>query len=566
MKKPSAQIIITGGVVTLVLTTAFIFFISVRQADQVKDTGQKVEQTRELIHHTQRLIMSALDNETGSRGFVITGDDSFLEPLFRANAVIEQEILWLQANQNLTDNQKYLIDSLNHYIKIRRHFSDSMISVRRTKGLPALVTMVQEGVGKSYTDKIRELGLELENAEQQILDQRRKRNEKTITNLNVILFSVLGILLMVGLFSLYVLKTDIHKQELSERKFRALLDAAPDATVIVDEGGVIRMINQQAERLFGYTKEEMIGKRVEMLIPEALRGRHKDHRSGYADAPRVRMMGVGMELQALKKDGNLFPVAISLSPIRTAEGMMVSASVRDITESKDLEWNLRKSNEELEAFTYSVSHDLRAPLRSITGFTSILETEYANKLDGEALRITSVIKTNALRMGNLIDDLLGFSRMGRKELVKLPMDMEICVKEIVSEISNQPGHTHIQFQLEPLPTLKADANTMRQVWINLISNAVKYSSKQETPFIQIGYYKQPGQHVFFVKDNGVGFDMKYSDKLFKVFQRLHNHNDFEGTGVGLALVQKIVSKHGGRVWAEGEPDKGARFYFSLGVE
>jgi light-regulated signal transduction histidine kinase (bacteriophytochrome) len=224
---------------------------------------------------------------------------------------------------------------------------------------------------------------------------------------------------------------------------------------------------------------------------------------------------------------------------------------------------LEALNKELEAFSYSISHDLRAPLRGIVGFVTILEEDYSSRLDDEAKRITGVIRSNTLKMGRLIDDLLTFARMGRKDIEKTVISTEAMIQEVVREIAPEDKNGHIQWVIGPLPDVTGDINAMRQVWINLISNAVKYSANKETPRIEIGFIALEGENVFFVKDNGVGFDEKYKDKLFKVFQRLHSAEDFEGTGVGLAIVEKIVSKHGGRVWAKAEVGKGACFYFSL---
>ena len=218
----------------------------------------------------------------------------------------------------------------------------------------------------------------------------------------------------------------------------------------------------------------------------------------------------------------------------------------------------------MEAFTYSVSHDLRAPLRGIIGFTAILEEDYSSKLDKEAKRITSVIKSNTLKMGHLIDDLLAFSRMGKQEITKTQINTQTMVNEIVDDLMLQnKRNININWNIHTLPFINADMNTLRQVWINLVSNAIKYSGNKETPFIEIGSGSRDGQIIFYVKDNGVGFDEQYKHKLFKVFQRLHGAEEFEGTGVGLALVEKIVSRHAGKVWAEGKPGEGACFYFSL---
>ncbi len=220
-------------------------------------------------------------------------------------------------------------------------------------------------------------------------------------------------------------------------------------------------------------------------------------------------------------------------------------------------------NKELEAFSYSVSHDLRAPLRGVMGFTTLLEEHYGNNLDDEAKRITSVIKANALKMGDLIDDLLNFSRMGRHDIVKTNIQIQEMVKEVIAGFEPENKNNVIKWNIGTLPPITGDVNTIKQVWVNLISNAIKYSGRKDQSIIEIGSFMHDGQTAFFVKDNGVGFDERYKDKLFKVFQRLHSSREFEGTGVGLAIVEKIISKHGGNVWAEAAVDKGASFYFSL---
>jgi len=224
---------------------------------------------------------------------------------------------------------------------------------------------------------------------------------------------------------------------------------------------------------------------------------------------------------------------------------------------------LESVNRELESFSYSVSHDLRAPLRAIIGFTAILEEDYTDKLDQEAMRITTVIKKNTVKMGQLIDDLLAFSRISRQDVAKTNLNMTSIVNEVKDDLSTQYDISKIQWAIQPLPTITANTNLIRQVWVNLMSNAVKYSSKKENPYIEIGSFLKDKQTAFFVRDNGVGFDQKYSDKLFKVFQRLHKTEEFEGTGIGLALVEKIVARQGGDVWVDAEPGKGACFYFSL---
>lgn len=226
---------------------------------------------------------------------------------------------------------------------------------------------------------------------------------------------------------------------------------------------------------------------------------------------------------------------------------------------------LEALHNEMEAFSYTVSHDLRAPLRGIIGFTAILEEKYSSQLDDEAKRLTGIIKKNTLKMGNLIDDLLAFSKIGRNELVKHNIPTNEIVKEVIESLDPKHLNDKIKWNITALPDVTGDTNAIRQVWTNYISNAIKYSARKEQPVIEIGSWVHEGQTAFFVKDNGVGFDEQYKDKLFKVFQRLHSMAEFEGTGIGLAIVEKIISKHGGHVWVEAKEGEGAVFYFSLPV-
>jgi len=224
---------------------------------------------------------------------------------------------------------------------------------------------------------------------------------------------------------------------------------------------------------------------------------------------------------------------------------------------------LEKANKELEAFSYSVSHDLRAPLRAINGFSMILKEEYAAQLGDEANRLTDKIISNAKMMGQLIDDLIAFARLGRKDINHGRVDMNKIVHSVVAELTPQQSENKYCFRIYDLPACYADENLIRQVWVNLVSNAIKYSSKRSDPLIEIGAEKVKGVFQYYIKDNGVGFDMKYADKLFGVFQRLHNQSDFEGTGIGMALSKRIINYHNGGIWAEASPDKGATFYFSI---
>jgi PAS domain S-box-containing protein len=224
---------------------------------------------------------------------------------------------------------------------------------------------------------------------------------------------------------------------------------------------------------------------------------------------------------------------------------------------------LEAANKELEAFAYSVSHDLRAPLRAIDGFTRILMEDYASSLDAEGWRVCTVVRDETQRMGQLIDNLLAFSRLSRTQMQVAPIDMQALAQAVFHELTAPTDQARIDFRMTSLPPALGDLTLVRQVWVNLLANALKFSSRRDRAVIEVDYREAAGENTYLVRDNGAGFDMRYSDKLFGVFQRLHSEREFEGTGVGLAIVQRAVHRHGGRVWAEGEPDNGATLYFTL---
>jgi PAS domain S-box-containing protein len=342
-----------------------------------------------------------------------------------------------------------------------------------------------------------------------------------------------------------------------------LVDQSTDAIVSVDLEGRIFSWNLGAEKLHGFKKDEVVGK-----LPTDI-GITGFSEKEISDVIRqIRKAGTWQtEIDFYRKDGTVFFGAVNANIVKNQqqEATSVVFIVKDISRRKQLEEELKEKNEELEAFSYSVSHDLRAPLRGIIGFTTILEQEYSSQLDDEAKRITTIIKKNTRKMGDLIDDLLAFSKMGRHEMNKTGIDSNKMVEQVIMELELKTVLSHISWIIHPMQSLYADFSSMRQVWVNLLSNAVKYSAGRSKPKIEISSFQTQDGVVFRVQDNGVGFDPRYADKLFKVFQRLHGADEFEGTGVGLAIVEKIISRHGGRVWAEGTEDQGASFFFSLPV-
>jgi PAS domain S-box-containing protein len=371
----------------------------------------------------------------------------------------------------------------------------------------------------------------------------------------------------------------------SEGRVRAVLNSALSAVIVIDGEGRITDWNARAEKMFGWRATEAVGRELDSLIvPERYRELQRRGFAHFFTPKGALTLNVAFETRALRRDGSEFPVELSISPLESEKATSYCGFITDITERKRAEEEIRQlnaelerrvqartaqlesANKELEAFSYSVSHDLRAPLRHVDGFANLLGKHVGAALDDKGRRFLTTISDSAKKMGQLIDDLLVFSRMGRARLAVLPVDQDALVADVIRE--GRYEQKNIAWQIDPLPAVQGDLAMLRQVWSNLIENAVKYSGKNAHPVVAIGGGKdeEKAEYVFFVRDNGVGFDMAYADKLFGVFQRLHNPSDFEGTGIGLANVRRIVVRHGGRTWAEGKVNEGATFYFTLPVQ
>ena len=363
----------------------------------------------------------------------------------------------------------------------------------------------------------------------------------------------------------------------SEAKFRGLLESAPDGIVIVDGQGRIVLVNGQAEKMFGYRRDELLGRPVEVLLPDALREGHVAHRERYQAKPTTRPMGIGMDLAGRRRDGTEFPVEISLSPMQTDEGLLVTSVIRDVTARKQAESRIRALNEdlerrlaelsavnqELEAFSYSVSHDLRAPLRAIDGFSQALIEDYGERLDESAQDYLRRVRAATKRMAELIDDLLDLSRVTRREMQRERIDLSALATAVMAQLRRSDSARQVDVSIAPGLVAQGDPHLLRLVLENLLGNAWKFTSTTPDAHIELGATAGDGRPVYFVRDNGVGFDMAYGDKLFGAFQRLHAASEFPGTGIGLATVQRIIHRHGGRVWGEGAVGGGAAFYFTL---
>lgn len=375
----------------------------------------------------------------------------------------------------------------------------------------------------------------------------------------------------------------------------SLLDAASEVAIIAtDANGAITLFNRGAERMLGYTAAELVGRetpaRFHLAAEVEKRASELTEELGapvsgfrtFVTKPEIE----GQELREwtyVRRDGTWIGVSLVVTPVRSETGDITGylGIAQDITErqraeaqvralNQDLEGRvmertaqLENANKELEAFAYSVSHDLRAPLRAIDGFSRILLDEYPDKLDAEGQRYLNVVRANTTKMAQLIDDLLNFSRMGRREMAAAPVDMARLVQEVFDELQAAVPDRRLTLLVKDLAPTRGDHAMIQQVLVNLLSNAVKFTAVQAEAIIEVGCRRGTDENEYYVKDNGAGFDMQYQDKLFGIFQRLHSSKEFEGTGIGLAIVKRIVTRHGGRVWAEGKVHEGATIHFTL---
>ncbi|HTF03904.1 MAG TPA: ATP-binding protein [Bacteroidia bacterium] len=361
----------------------------------------------------------------------------------------------------------------------------------------------------------------------------------------------------------------------NEERFRAIFQNSADHIVLIAPDGKISMINHTAS---GTNKEELIGQNIYDL--ESVSSSRTFRPA--IESVFTQKVPAYFETKSSVGGKEIF-YSCTASPILNDDGTPRAAIVisRDITDRKKSEIEIRdlnaslerkvqertaelqEINKELESFSYSVSHDLRGPLRAINGFTMILQEELPKDVNDEIKDAMNEIVINARKMGKLIDELLEFSRLGKQQVSKTFFDMKDMFDTAISELKKSEKNNAVRFQVKELADTHGDRNMIKQVVVNLLSNAVKYSGKKPDPEVEIGSYPENGHTTYYVKDNGAGFDMAYYNKLFGVFQRLHRMDEFEGTGVGLAIVQRIITKHAGKVWAEGKVDEGATFYFSL---
>lgn len=350
---------------------------------------------------------------------------------------------------------------------------------------------------------------------------------------------------------------------LAESWLRPLLESAPNPMIVVDRGRKIALISRGAEQLFGYGREELIGCEIELLIPERFRAQHPPQVASFLQERRARALGVKSELFGRRKDGSEVAIEIGLDSIDAPGGPFTLASIVDITARRHGEDELRRASEDLQKFAYVAAHDLQEPLRMVASYTDLLAQRYQGKLDPRADKYIYYAVDGAKRMHRLIADLLAYSRVASQGKPLERVSAEVVAKRVVDTLAEVTRRANASVSVGPLPIVQADEEQLGQIFHSLISNALKFQG-EAPPVVEISATPLSDRWQFAVKDNGIGIDNQHMERIFQMFQRLHERAKYEGNGAGLAIAKRIVERHGGRIWVESAPQVGSTFFFTLG--
>lgn len=563
---------------------------------------------------TELFLSDLIAAETGQRGYLLTGKRTYLQPYQLAVRQLASEFHELQTLISDHPGQRQRLEAIYPLLQEKLQELKSTIRLRQIKGLQAATQMVQTDQGKRDMDQLRSYVLAIE-AEENRLYQKQDDLVQQNFFFTLVFSSIAGFLalgFMSLIYSLLIhemlvrqkinesleltlqeralaeaklIQTNQELQE-SEERFRLLVQGIKDYAIFrLDPQGLVQTWNQGAERINGYSAQEIIGQHFSRFYPsEAIQ-------QGYPEYELQRAHTQGQfENQGwrVRKDGSRFWAKVLITALYNLPGHLVGFAkiTQDLTEQKQAEDRLKASeqqyrqlaetlqhqstqlqavNKEMEAFAYSVSHDLRAPLRGIDGFSQVLLEQYTDQLDEQGKHYLNRVRQGSQQMGKLIDDMLQLSRLTRGELTIATVNLSTMVKNIITELQARESERIVSFMVAENIVVQGDEQLLHAVLQNLLENAWKYTSKHQSACIEFGVTEHQGQLAYFIKDDGAGFDMKYVGKLFGAFQRLHGTAEFPGTGVGLATVARIIHRHGGEVWAQAEVEKGATFYFTLGL-
>lgn len=525
--------------------------------------------TQETAHLLDSLLYNISSSETSQRGYILTDNENYLAPYAECKNRYNQILPLLQHELQDQPEMLALLARLRVVADQKYAEMDETLRLRRETGFQSALKEILTDKGKHLMDEIQARASEIQARQDDLLQQHRgsTQSQAELTILSLALVSLLATIFLIFCLNTYI-KNTLKRQEAErllrkkEALFQSLFESAPDAIISLDANGRLQQINSRTEALFQHPRKELIGEKLDLLVP----GGFQENKES-----------AELLTQGQKKSGELFPVSISLGPLDWTDEKMTLAVIHDITDQKKAEdeilqlnsslakkiQELELLNKEMESFSYTVSHDLRAPLRTLSGFSHILMEDYEARLDERGKNYFNRIVAAADRMSKLIDGLLSLSRISRREIRRVDLDISSMALQYLTELQAENPLRKVEILVAPNMKIWADSSLMEVALQNLLGNAWKFTSHNELTKIEFNCFTQDGDTIYFIKDNGAGFDMAYANKLFGTFQRLHGENEFPGTGIGLATVQRIVRLHGGEIWANGKVGEGAVFYFKF---
>jgi PAS domain S-box-containing protein len=552
--------------------TAFDSFIREQEAHAA------ASRTQQVLVALESLASSLHAAESGARGFAISGQQSHLDQYYGAVNMIRPQLDELQGD--LRDDPV----AWKQFRSLEGPITAQLAALKEMVGLGnknVFRAVGQRSLADQGYETMQNISITLQAMEQPARARLAEQSNAAVQYAHIARVSLLegGALacavLLLSSISTYWLLIENGKME---EKLNGFLESSPDAIVIVNKEGKIVVSNSYTERLLGYTPQELAGQTVAILVAERYRKVCLQQYAVYFATRGDPMTTTSLELSAVHKDGHEIPVDICMKPLETEQGILITSALRDISQRKQTERNVTRLNEqleqraaeleaankELEAFSYSVSHDLRSPLHNIDGFSRALLEDYADRLDTEGQEHLKHVRSSCQQMEEIIDALLALSKMMRTEMFRQRVDLSMLACQIADELKAKAPDRVVDFVIANDLTAIADPQLLRVALENLLNNAWKFTSKQPRARIEVGSLLQSnGEQVFYVRDDGAGFDMEHAPKLFAPFKRLHKASDFQGTGIGLATVQRVIARHGGKIWASAAVDHGATFCFTL---
>ena len=581
MKKwPIETQILAGFVLAMALLSMMgaLVYQSSRALVDSYAAAQRSQQALTALETIRSLVSRA---EADQRLYYFTRDAADLAPRDDAFSGIERQLAQLEALVRDHPEAQALLPELESAIAERRGLLEWVLAGRREAGFDELGRRLVARPGRAETARIEQLIAGMQAAERARLEARQDAASLGAAWSRALVVLLL-LLSLASVTMLYLrIRRDLHQQRnareqlarqteelrAGETRLRTVLNTVVDAIIVIDERGVIESFNPAAERILGYRADEVIGRNVSLLMPSPDREQHDGYLARYLAGGEPRIIGIGREVVAQRRDGSTFPIDLAVSEMRVGGRRMFTGIVRDITERKRAQERqtrlieeLKSANDELQNFAYVVSHDLKAPLRGIGSLAEWLSTDYRDRLDDEGQEHLRLLKNRVTRMDGLIEGILQYSRIGRIREAPAAVSIEAVVKNAIELVAPPPS---VRVTVEgPLPVVTGEPTRIQQVFQNLLSNAIKYMDKPEGR-VRIACRAREDTWEFSVADNGPGIEARHHDKIFQLFQTLAPRDRIESTGVGLALVKKIVKLYGGRVWLESQPGHGSTFYFTL---